>query len=76
MDIKVLGPGCKKCEKLYNLTNEVLSELEREANITKVTEFKDIASYGVMKTPALVIDEEVKFSGRVPSKKDLMKLLK
>jgi len=76
MDIKILGPGCKKCEKLYNLTNEVLDELEKQANITKVTEFKDIASYGVMKTPALVVDEDVKFSGKVPSKKDLKKLLK
>lgn len=75
MDIKVLGPGCKKCEKLYNLTNEVLRDEGIEADVTKITEFQDIASYGVMKTPALVVDGDVKFTGRVPSKKDLKKIL-
>lgn len=76
MNIKILGSGCKKCEKLYNLTNQILDELNIEANVSKVTEFKDIASYGVMKTPALVINEEVKFTGGVPSKKQIKNLLK
>lgn len=71
MVIKILGSGCKNCEKLYNLTNEVVNELGIEAEIKKVTEFKDILSYGIMKTPGFVIDEKVEVSGRVPSKNEI-----
>ncbi|KPU27694.1 redox-active disulfide protein 2 [Caloranaerobacter sp. TR13] len=71
MVIKILGAGCKNCEKLYNLTNEVVNELGIEAEIKKVTEFKDILSYGIMKTPGLVINNKVVVSGRVPSKNEI-----
>lgn len=75
MDIKILGSGCKKCTKLYELVNESIKKMGIKADIEKVTDFKDIVSYGVMKTPGLVIDGNVKVSGRVPSKDEIEKLL-
>lgn len=75
MDIKVLGSGCKKCTTLYDLVQEAVEEMGLSANAEKVTDFKDIVSYGVMKTPGLVIDGAVKVSGRVPSKDEIKKLL-
>jgi small redox-active disulfide protein 2 len=75
MDIKVLGSGCKKCTTLYDLVQEAVEEMGLSANAEKVTDFKDIVSYGVMKTPGLVIDGDVKVSGRVPSKDEIKKLL-
>ncbi|MCT4564879.1 MAG: thioredoxin family protein [Maledivibacter sp.] len=75
MDIKVLGSGCKKCTTLYDLVQEAVEEMGLSANTEKVTDFKDIVSYGVMKTPGLVIDGTVKVSGRVPSKDEIKKLL-
>lgn len=75
MDIKVLGSGCKKCTKLYDLIQEAVTEMGISADTEKVTDFKDIVSYGVMKTPGLVIDGAVKVSGRVPSKDEIKKLL-
>lgn len=65
MKIKVLGPGCRNCVTLANNTEEALKELGLEAEIIKVTDFKDIASYGIMSTPGLVIDEEVVSYGKV-----------
>lgn len=75
MEIKVLGSGCKKCTTLYGLVEEACKENGLEANLEKVTDFKDIVSYGVMKTPGLVINGTVKVSGRVPSKDEIKKLL-
>ncbi len=75
MEIKVLGSGCKKCTTLYNLIEETCKEDGLEVNLEKVTDFKDIVSYGVMKTPGLVIDGIVKVSGRVPSKDEIKKFL-
>lgn len=75
MDIKILGSGCKKCTNLYELAEEAVKEAGMSANIEKVTAFKDILAYGVMKTPGLVIDGEVKISGRVPSKDEIKKLI-
>lgn len=65
MKIKVLGPGCRNCVTLSNNTEEALRELGIEAEIIKVTDYKDIASYGIMSTPGLVIDEEVVSYGKV-----------
>jgi small redox-active disulfide protein 2 len=75
MDIKILGPGCKNCVNLEQRTREAAGELGIEATFTKVTEYADIAGYGVMRTPALVIDEHVVASGRVPSRTQLLELL-
>lgn len=65
MKIKVLGSGCKNCVNLTVNTEEALKELGIEAEIIKVTDFKDIASYGIMSTPGLVIDEQVVSYGKV-----------
>lgn len=65
MVIKVLGSGCANCTKLAANVKEALLELGMEATVEKVEDFKVIMSYGVMKTPALVIDEKLVASGRV-----------
>lgn len=75
MDIKILGAGCKKCTTLYDLAEEAAKEEGVDAKIEKVTAFKDILAYGVIKTPGLVIDGDLKISGRVPSKDEIKKLI-
>lgn len=75
MEIKVLGPGCANCKNLEKLVFDVLAELNADADVSKVTDFKDIAAFGVMSTPALVIDGQVKLSGVVPSKAKLMEII-
>ncbi|HZH92666.1 MAG TPA: thioredoxin family protein [Tissierellaceae bacterium] len=75
MIIKVLGTGCKKCEKTEANVREAIKELGIEATIQKVEDVQGIMSYGVMATPALVIDEEVKVKGKVPSVEDIKKML-
>jgi small redox-active disulfide protein 2 len=67
MDIKILGPGCKNCANLEARTTEALDHLGVDATIDKVTDMAQIAAYGVMRTPALVIDDDVVISGRVPT---------
>jgi small redox-active disulfide protein 2 len=74
MNVKILGAGCANCTKLEKTVQKVLNELEIRAEIEKVTDYKDIAEYGVMNTPALVVDGQVKFSGRVPKEKEIKKL--
>lgn len=76
MNIKILGGGCKNCETLYKNACDAAKELGIDAEFEKVTEMKDILSFGVMKTPALVVDNVVKASGRVVSKDDVKDLLK
>ncbi len=75
MDIKILGTGCAKCQQLEHLTHEAVTSLGLDATIDKVTEPGEIASWGVMTTPALVVDDRVVTSGRVPSAADLMVML-
>ena len=75
MIIKVLGTGCKKCEKTEANVREAIKEHGIEATIQKVEDVQGIMSYGVMATPALVIDEEVKVKGKVPSVEDIKKML-
>lgn len=75
MDIKILGSGCAKCEKLEAAARAAASELGVDAEFHKVTDPAEIASWGVMATPALVVDDEVVLSGRVPSADDVKVLL-
>jgi small redox-active disulfide protein 2 len=75
MDIKILGTGCVNCKNLETLTRKVLTELGLDIEIEKVTDPSEIVSWGVMSTPALVLDDEVVFSGRIPPAGDLKKLL-
>ncbi len=76
MIIKVLGTGCSKCKKLEQETIKAVKETGIEATIEKVTELKDIMEYGVMMTPALVIDEKIVSSGRLIYSKEIIKLIK
>ena len=76
MIIKILGSGCSKCNQLKENTETALKDAGIEAEIVKVTDFKDIASYGVMQTPALVIDEKVASFGKVLKPQDIIKLIK
>ncbi|MBD3331552.1 thioredoxin family protein [candidate division GN15 bacterium] len=73
--VKVLGPGCAKCEQLLAKTKEAVAELGLECTVEKVTDIGQITSYGVMITPALVVDDQVKVSGKVPKSDELKKML-
>ncbi len=75
MNVKVLGSGCANCHTLEERAIEALGLLGIEAEVEKVTDFGDIASYGVMSTPALVVDEQVLLSGRVPTVAELQTLI-
>ncbi|NCC99069.1 MAG: thioredoxin family protein [Bacteroidia bacterium] len=75
MDIKILGTGCPKCKTLEKMVNEVVSENMFDARISKVEDIVQIMNYGVMGTPALVINEKVAISGRVPSKDEIKKII-
>ena len=75
MKIKVLGSGCKNCQNLEINVREALKESGKEAEVEKVTDMKEILGFGVMKTPALVIDEKVVISGRVATVKELIEIL-
>jgi small redox-active disulfide protein 2 len=74
-DVKVLGPGCPKCVQLMKQTEQAVHELGLECSVEKVTDIQQITSYGVMMTPALVVDGQVKVTGKVPSLDDLKKML-
>lgn len=76
MQIKILGTGCAKCHRLEQLTREAASELGIQAEFDHVTEMDKIMAYPIMTTPALVIDEEVKVAGRMPSKEEIAGWLK
>lgn len=75
MIIKVLGAGCKNCQNLEKFTREALEKTNKEAEVIKVTDMAEIQRYGVMRTPALVVDEKVVVSGRVPKVKEIEKWL-
>ena len=75
MDIAVLGTGCPKCDKLTAETKEVATELGLTCEVRKVTEVADIMKYGVMMTPALVVDGDVKVVGKVPSVAEIKTML-
>lgn len=75
MIIKVLGGGCKSCEKLLQNTKEAVSELGIEADVQYITDMEEIIKAGVMSTPALIVDDVVKSTGRVTKTKEIKKML-
>ena len=75
MNIKILGVGCSKCEKFEKNLKIALEELNIDANIEIIGNLKEIVSYGVMTTPALVIDDKVVSTGRILSIKEIKKYL-
>jgi len=75
MEIKVLGTGCANCKTLEKSVINALAEMDFDANVEKVEDIVKIMSYGVMRTPALVIDGKVVLSGKVPSVKELKEII-
>lgn len=71
MKIEVLGTGCAKCTQLYDNVKKALTQAGREAEVVKVQDIPSIMKYGVMSTPALVIDGVVKVSGKAPSAEEI-----
>lgn len=76
MIFKILGTGCAGCTRLENNTKEALKQLGLQADVIKVTDIQAILSYGIMSSPALVIDEKVVMYGRNPSVDEIIKLIK
>jgi small redox-active disulfide protein 2 len=76
LDIKVLGPGCPKCQQTENVVKEAVSEAGVAADIEKVTDIMEIAGYGVFLTPAVVVNGEVKSAGKLPKKDEVLAWLK
>ncbi len=75
MKIKVLGSGCKKCKILMQNVEKTIKENDIDAVIEKVEDIQKIIAFGVMSTPALVVDEVVKSTGKVLKPKDILKLI-
>ena len=72
MDIKVLGPGCPKCQQAEKIVKEAVAEAGVDAQVEKVTDTMEIAGYGVFGTPAVVVDGDVKSVGKIPKKQDVI----
>lgn len=75
MEIKILGTGCPKCKTLEKLIREVVEQNGIDATVSKVEDIVEIMKYGVMTTPALVVDGKVEIKGRVPSSDEIKKVL-
>jgi small redox-active disulfide protein 2 len=75
MNVKILGPGCANCKRLEANTKEALKQLGIDVLVTKIEDYAAIMKYGVMSTPALVIDEKVLLTGKVPSVKELAEII-
>lgn len=73
MEIKVLGPGCPRCEEVHKRTISVLAEMDIAADVEKITDLKKIAEYRIFVTPGFVINGKVKCSGKIPSKDEIKK---
>ena len=75
MEIKVLGPGCMKCKNMEKVVRETVEHNNIAAQVSKVEDIMEIMNYGVMTTPALVVDGKVVIKGRVPTKDEVLKVL-
>jgi len=76
MEIKVLGTGCPKCKRLEQITHEAMAEAGVQATLTHVTKIDEIMAYPIMSTPGLVINEQLKSSGRLPRKEEIVAWLR
>jgi small redox-active disulfide protein 2 len=76
MDIKVLGPGCPKCQQTEKIVKDAVAESGLPASVEKVTDTMEIAGFGVFGTPAVVVDGEVKCVGKIPNKSEVLAWIK
>ncbi len=76
MEIKVLGPGCPKCQQTEKIVRETVADSGIQADIEKVTDIREIAGYGVFGTPAVVVDGQVKSMGKIPKKEEVLNWIK
>jgi small redox-active disulfide protein 2 len=76
MKIEILGTGCPKCKATEKIVKQVVEELKADVEVIKVEDLQEIVNRGVMMTPAVVVDGEVKIVGHVPSAAEIKKLLK
>jgi small redox-active disulfide protein 2 len=76
MEIKILGPGCPKCKILDSLVRKVVAENNIDATVIKVDDIVEIMKYGIMVTPALLVDGRIVMKGKVPSEKEILSYLK
>jgi small redox-active disulfide protein 2 len=76
MEIKVLGPGCPKCQQTEKIVKEAVAEAGVTANVEKVADVMKIAGYGVFGTPAVVVDGEVKSVGKIPKREEVLAWIK
>jgi len=76
MEIKVLGPGCPRCEQTKKNVDDAVAESGVDANIEKVTDIMEIAKFGILATPGVVVDGEVRCAGKVPKKDEILKWIK
>jgi len=75
MEIKVLGPGCANCKRLYQEAEKAVAQWGQPATITKVEAMEDIMAYGILRTPGLVIDGKVVASGRIPLASEIVTMI-
>ena len=75
MDIKVLGSGCAKCKTTYEMIEKIVKENQLDATLSKVEDIVELLNYGIMTTPAIVVDGEVKLKGHVPTESEIKKIL-
>ena len=76
LHIKVLGPGCRNCKKVEEVTRQAVASLAIEAKVEKVTDYADIMQYNILPTPGLVVNEQVVSVGRIPSEAEVSAWLK
>lgn len=76
MEIKVLGTGCNNCKKTKAVVGEAIRELGVDATLVEVQDIPSIMAYGVMSTPAIVIDEKVVSTGKVPAKSQVIQMIR
>ena len=75
MEIKVLGSGCAKCKTTYEMSEKIVKENQLDATLSKVEDIVELLNYGIMTTPAIVVDGEVKLKGHVPTESEIKKIL-
>ena len=75
MEIKVLGSGCAKCKTTYEMIEKIVKENQLDATLSKMEDIVELLNYGIMTTPAIVVNGEVKLKGHVPTESEINKIL-